>query len=511
MSHRVTTSLHEQLVPSRRGGARLPIVPRSYPVLTAADMSWIGDRAAAEQAREPFLDTVEPFGRVATGSQPGPSLILEDHSAVSLFRGRGNAALAYRSLLLAGDDDIMAVDVPRRPDFEAYCRDHLGLGKVEVLRPRADAGEGLAEQCLRDTTFVQHVARRARAAGALTILPYMGSGPVWRLAGAIAERAGIEVRVAAPPPRLTRRVNDKLWFTRVAGELFGAQSVPEASAVHGMAALAGRLAALARRHATVAVKLPSSAGSSGNLVFDSADLAGMGLAAVRDRVAELLADLGWGGDFPLMVTDWEGPLWASPSAQLWIPPPGAGPPVLEGLFDQIVAGSVARFSGCRPCALPAHLQDLMAAQAVRLGALFQALGYMGRCSFDAIVIGRDPWRACLHWVECNGRWGGVSIPMTLANRCEGDWTRRPFVTIERPVPARCATSIDALLDALGDALYHPCQDRGGAVVLSPAFLDHGRLSLMVLGDHAQHAMDTAEAVIERLWDRLGDHLGDPRG
>ena len=44
---------------------------------------------------------------------------------------------------------------------------------------------------------------------------------------------------------------------------------------------------------------------------------------------------------------------------------------------------------------------------------------------DAILIGESLADARLHWIECNGRWGGVSIPMTLANRLTGDWARHP--------------------------------------------------------------------------------------
>ena len=40
----------------------------------------------------------------------------------------------------------------------------------------------------------------------------------------------------------------------------------------GPAALTGRVAALARRYDRIAIKLPDSAGSAGNLSLDSADI-----------------------------------------------------------------------------------------------------------------------------------------------------------------------------------------------------------------------------------------------
>lgn len=495
-------NVHARSLPWQCGGAQLPIVPQPYPALIpAADMRRIQHLAAAELAADPLLGSLDAFGKAVTaGLTPGPSLLLEDHSGITLFATQGgNSALAYRALMLAGDGDIVAVQAPRYPDFEDYVRDVLRLGACQVMAAQGRArSSGLADECYQDPGLLHHVIKRARTAGGLNVIPYMGTGSVWRLAAAIAEGSGTRVHVAAPPPRLTRQVNDKVWFTRVASKLLGAQAVPETSAVFGMAALTGRLAALSRQHATVAVKLPSSASSSGNLVLASMDLAGLGMRELRDHVAEPLVHLGWQGEFPLLVTVWEGPLVCSPSAQLWIPPAGQGAPAVEGIFDQIVIGTICRFSGAVPSTLPMDMKQHMAEQALRLGALFQALGYVGRCSFDAIVIGQGAG-TCLHWVECNGRWGGVSIPMTLANRLEGHRAHCPLVIMERRLPGQGMASMQALLDALGPMLYRPLDSPSGAIVLSPSFL-HGsrRLALMVVGHDSEHALHTAQALFEAL-------------
>src|SRR5690606_17302709 len=113
-----------------------------------------------------------------------------------------------------------------------------------------------------------------------------------------------------------------------------------------------------------------------------------------------------------------------PSVQLWIPPRPAAEegapadPVVEGVFTQLL-GSAGEFMGGAPSRLPAAVQARLAQEAVYLGGLLQALGYVGRCSLDAILVGDDPHGATPHWIECNGRWGGMSIPMTLANRLVG--------------------------------------------------------------------------------------------
>ena len=65
-----------------------------------------------------------------------------------------------------------------------------------------------------------------------------------------------------------------------------------------------------------------------------------------------------------------------------------------------------------------------------LAVLFQRLGYVGRCSFDLLVVGESLATARAEFLECNGRWGGTSGPMMLMNRLFGDWATRPYATME---------------------------------------------------------------------------------
>jgi hypothetical protein len=447
-----------------RTRASLPVVPQlrvEFGEDERRDISRIAERLLAD---EPLLCATEPFGAtVKSGLGARPGLFLEDHSWISLFDSRGDLAYSYRALLLAGDGDLVAIGAPRSAEFERYCRDLLGLGRAEVLFPAAlGTGLPLAVRCARDPAVLDLASDRARSAGGFNVVPYMGTGGVWMLAGKIAARSGVEVRVAAPPPRLTSRVNDKLWFAQRVTELFGGRALPPASAAFSLAALAGRLAALARRHAAVAVKLTGSASSAGNIVLESEQLAGVSLGALRNRLHRLLQGVGWRGEFPLLVTAWEHPITASPSVQLWIPERGAGDIAVEGIFDQTVLGTARVFSGAAPTALPGRWQGLLAVEAAQLGCLFQELGYFGRCSFDAILVGETLTSADLHWVECNGRWGGTSIQME-------------------------------------QELFRPPGRKGGLVVLSPSRIEDGSgYELAALGDTLVTARNLAENISLRL-------------
>jgi hypothetical protein len=200
-----------------------------------------------------------------------------------------------------------------------------------------------------------------------------------------------------------------------------------------------------------------------------------------------------------MVTAWEQPVAASPSVQLWIPERESGGPIVEGIFDQTVSGRAAIFSGAAPSALSPSWQQRLADQAARVGRLFQELGYFGRCSFDAILVGKEKGGAEIHWVQCNGRWGGVSIPMTVANRLVGDWTRRPPVIIERRELHGSRRDLQAILDELADELYMPDTHPTGAVILYPGRLEEGTgFGVMVLGETLEAARAQADSVAAKL-------------
>ncbi|MGI9227281.1 MAG: hypothetical protein ACR2PU_00675, partial [Gammaproteobacteria bacterium] len=130
--------------------------------------------------------------------------------------------------------------------------------------------------------------------------------------------------------------------------------------------------------------------------------------------------------------------------------------------------------------------------------------YFGRCSFDAILIGRDLSQATLHWVECNGRWGGVSIPITLANRLVGNWQNHPFVIIEEGHLNLPDANLSWLLRIIKDKLYSPTKSAVGAVVLSPGKIESGTgYELMVFGNNVIDAVAIADTIKTKLVSALG--------
>ncbi|HVW33182.1 MAG TPA: hypothetical protein VHL53_11635, partial [Acidimicrobiia bacterium] len=453
--------------------------------------------------RDPALaaDPLGPAGggRVRQGAGDGPALIFEDHGEIPLFTGADPSPLEYRSMLLAGDGDLFALAGSRNPDFEAYGRDVLRLGTVEILARPDGPARALPDALRADRASMTRLVRRAREHGALTVVPYLSTAAAWELAGAIAAGSGADVSVLAPPPVLAARVNDKSWFSARVAEVLGPDAIPETGWAADPFELTGALHLLAKRHSRLVVKMPDSAGGVGNVVLDSAVVARLDHDRLLAHVWEQTGRAGRGWTFPLLVGAWDHPVVDSPSVQLWVPPTGDSLPIVEGVFSQVLKGARGTFVGAAPTGLPAGWQARLATEAVRLARLFQELGYVGRCSFDAVLAGSDLESAAVHWVDANGRWGGVSIALTAANRLTGDWQRRPFVIVQRSRLRMEPRPLPAVLDAIGPQLFRPSDGRTGAVVLAPCRLVEGTgLNLMVLAADVTAAEADAATVKARL-------------
>lgn len=480
----------------------LPICAGPAPDIGPDERRRLHEIVAKVLRQEPLLASTAAFGsRVRAGIGAGPAVFFEDGSEIALAR-HSNSVHEYRSLLLAGTGDHVIVGGMREPAFEDYCARRLGLGRPLVIRAAPVTGrrpQPLAVRCRRDRPLLARLVRAARQGGDLTLITYMATGGVWRLAGRIAEESGVDVLVAGPPPRLCRRVNDKIWFARRVREVLGRDALPLSYASFGPVALAARLAAMARRFECLVIKVPSSAGSAGTIVFRARDLRGRKLVEIRDRLIDELTARGWSGTYPLMIGVWEYPVIDTPSVQLWIPPSDQGPPLVEGVFSQIVEGEIAAFGGAVPSDLPAAQQCRLADEALRVGFVLQQLGYFGRCSFDAMLVGGSRDDAELHWVECNGRWGGVSIPMTLLNRLFNGAGNRQYIILQdapvltRPVPFDCVCA------AFEPQLLNLDEDGGGIVLLSPGPTSRG-IGLHLLAVAADRP--AARCVVDRALQTL---------
>lgn len=455
----------------------LPIVPSMRERLDAGERRHIRKIAAEVMQREPALAGAHPFGRAArSGMADGLWLVIGDTREIALAKPGERASFEHRLSFLARGGDMVVWGEAPHEDFERYRAERLGLGSTVNIVARAPSKNALlplAARCLLDAAAFSQIVEKTKEAGGLTIVPHIGMGSVWRLAAAIAQASGRDILVASPGPHLTRRVNDKLWFARLAGAILGETTLPPTYAAYGPAALAHRIRALARTAERVVVKVPDSAGGMGNLRLSSQEIRGASLCEIKNRILCALCAAGWCHSYPLLFGVWEAPTLASPSVQLWIPALEDGAPIIEGLFEQVLEGERGSFVGSVPADLPEQWRRQLARGAMRLAVALQLLGYFGRCSLDALLVGRSFDGAVLHWIECNGRWGGVSIPMTVTNRLSGG-IKRDFVVVQRTQDHRPPRPFADALHALDPVLFTPGRRETGAILLSPVEIEEGR-------------------------------------
>ncbi|AHD03716.1 hypothetical protein METH_23070 (plasmid) [Leisingera methylohalidivorans DSM 14336] len=392
-------------------------------------------------------------------------MFIGDQVGIALFTPAMVRFHDHRMALLAKPGDIVVVR-QRCPEFEAYLSEYLGISQVRFLEARAADPASVAKQCWSDPRLFRNLQEVLEAAGSLTLYAYLVTGHLWQLAEALAAAAQLPVYVAGPSPRISRRVNDKLWFWNVAREIAGQDSVPPTAFAFGPAAAAGQIARLARNSEQVVVKVPDSAGAAGNILFSAAQVKALGTAGLRGQLEQQLRATGWAGGYPVLVGVWESGVKKSPSVQMWLPHAEEGPPEILGVFEQRVVGHEGKFVGARFASLDREMEGKLAGDALRLATMFQKAGYFGPCSLDAVLRETPSEDDQLHWIECNGRWSGVSIPLAAAVHLLG---QRPegIVVVQENLELEAPYEVSLQCSSLGDLLFRRGQSREGIVLISP--------------------------------------------
>ena len=432
-----------------------------------------------------------------------PFIFFGDQAEILLLDRSTNDELEYRLSLLASDGDLVVLGCERNTHFEDYRTDILKLGECHYLGVSGTRNANSTRvptlvRCLEDDAAFAALAEFVRGVGGATLVPHISTGRVWALARRLGQETGKPVNVAGPPPAVARYANDKLRFSGLVRALFGPYGGMSEVAAHGMAALVARVNTMARSNDKLVLKLPSSAGSAGNFPIFSEDVAGMSPNALSAYLRHVITRAVDPPQFPMIVQVWENKVLSSPSVQLWIPKPEAGDPVIEGVFEQVLTGAKGRYAGAQPWqGEDGRIADLCR-EGMMLGLAMQGLGYYGRCSFDAVLSGDRMETATLHWVECNGRWGGVSVPMTLLNRLFGAEGPPPYTILHGFGHGGGVASFADGLDRLGDLLWRPGRQSGVIFDTPSGFVPGQGFHLISLGGSIQASRDQAEALNRRL-------------
>lgn len=449
-------------------------------------------------ADEPALLSSLDIGPwVSQGCGFGPSLLIGDQSEISLMRKAQWSHLDHRMAHLAKPGDVVLVR-NKDQEFETYLIQFRGLENVTFLSVDAADDTPMAKQAYITPALLDPLMALARTAGGLTITSYLTTQNTWRLAKVIGDAARCMIHVNGPSPRISRRTNDKLWFTRLARQVIGTDAVPPTMSAYGPDAAAALVARFAKTAEQVVVKIPDSAGSAGNIRFESAFLKSKTAAQISAILQYQLHATGWPDTYPILVGVWDSDVTCTPSVQLSLPHLIDGPPICHGVFEQQVFGDTGAFVGAIRSTLPEKIQRKLIVQSAAIATVLQNLGYYGRCSFDAVICNRLDDENTIHWIECNGRWSGVSIPLDILRSIPSHSSETGALILQSPLPGiRISTS--QAIKALRTTLYHHAMSSGGVILLSPPPSANGSIAnLLIFGDTQSIMASTGDAAIQSL-------------
>ena len=424
------------------------------------------------------------------GESGYPTLYLDDVSEIP-FLGNiiGIEEYQHRARVRAGVGDLYAAVTPPVEGYEEYCRDALRMGSPEpVIAEIVTSPLAVAKACGCGTALAQ-IVERARAAGGLLIHPYMSIEPVWELAARVEADANVPAKVIGPPPPVTWIANDKKSFSELVEQTLGKEWLVRTEIAREPRVIARHLREIAKTCVRVGLKRTRCASAMGNEVFDSAELLEQD---VEDVVRAFLERTEWDGAEDVLAVAWEE-TDLSPSTQTWIPPRGQGKPIVEGVYEQILKGPEKIFVGSRPLT---HLIAVeLATASTRVATALQELGYVGRCSFDFIVLDNERAR----FTECNGRWGGTSIPMSLVDRLVPS-NRPPYRAQDYVSEHLVGTSFEEVQSRLRSELYHPASGEGRFILYNVGPLrESGKLDVIAIGETQQEAEAALEVELAGLF------------
>lgn len=423
-----------------------------------------------------------------------PTLHLDDLSGIPFLDGvSGIEEYQHRARARCMDGDLFASVTDPIEGYEAYCREALGLGVPRFIRALPTVPSlAVAKSCREEPAF----STIAAAAGeGLLIHPYMSMESVWDLAAKLGKTTGAPISVLGPPPPVTWIANDKALFDELVEAVLGREWLVDTARVQTPDALGDAVWELASRHRKVGLKRTRCASAMGNEVHEASALHALGREGVQERVNHFLSRTRWEGDEELLAVAWEE-TDLSPSTQLWIPPASQGGPRLDGVYEQILHGPEKIFIGSRPAALEPEVRRELSAAALRVAAGLQALGYVGRCSFDHLVVGDR-----LLFTECNGRWGGTSTPMSLLDRLFE--VRPPYRAQDVEHQSLKGRPFADITAALGEDLWTVHNPSGRFILYNPGPLrTAGKVDVISI---AATQAEAERGLLEILPERLGLH------
>jgi len=411
-----------------------------------------------------------------------------------------------RSRTRAGEGDFFAATKEELKDYEAYNQKYLKLGNPQFLFVGGSDEDAfyITKGVSNNKSVFSELSEIAKKGGLGMIHPYMGVYAAWELAANLSKGSPEPIKVLSPPPPMTNFANNKSKFTALVIDLLGEENVTKSLSSAEPKQIAKNLKKLSKDYKELALKIATYTSGMGNALFSGEKVAAMKDDEVLRLVEDYLVTHEWDKKESVLAVEWKHDVLQSPSTQTWIPPKEDGLPIIEGVYEQFLIGPKRVFEGSSPSILGKDLQEKMARNSFLIAMVFQEMGYIGRCSFDLIISGKKFETSIDSFVECNGRWGGTSIPMSLVNRIFGDYRKIKYRATDYIDNRLKGLNFTQLMEIFKDDLYDRETGKGRFVFYNPGCLtDYGKFDVISIGASREEAFAGIDKVIP---DKLNHHF-----
>ena len=476
--------------------------------LTSTQLSRTNKITSRYLQNKPTLGSTNVFGvGVSQGHSPGPCIFVGEIFNVESTVSDRITDMEYLMTLIAREGDVMLLNGDRNCEFEKYRQNELRLGNIEIIETSKEELTSLNSTTPKPSLkrLIDYI-QTTFTTETINIIPFCGSSALWSLAGYIATQTGLNVSVAAPAPKLTPLVNDRLWFRELAKSLFEPDEIPMTKPAYGPESLLHLVRAFAKNYSKVVVRISNGIDIYCNVKMNSETI----MSSTDDELGTLLTvvlkDHDWNNKYPLMVEVWDTEVLSNPSVQVWVPAKGTGSPIVEGIFDRSLLNATDGLVIAKPAEIPPHLEQIVIDEAIQLAVALQQLGYFGKLDIEGIISGSNITNSQLYWTGCNGRWSGLTLPVALSNRLFD--TKNITVSIAQLTFKDAANSCFSVIHAaLHDLLYTRSNKEGRVLLLVPCGSSR-IIKFMTVGHSSAQTEKIAKEVATRLI-RLNELRLDP--
>jgi len=429
----------------------------------------------------------------------GRGIHLDDSSRIPLIERLPMAAgFQLRARLRAASGDVVLSNCEPPRAYESYNSDRLGLGSTMWLQPGYNKESmAVTDDCLASAECLETLARLLAVSGGGYIHPYVSFEEIWLLAQELSNRSNSTVSVVGPIPAVAGLVNNKCRFLEFARVIAGGAATVPFAVGSSPSVVANLLQQLSRSTNRLLVRLPDSTAGLGTAIVDTSSLPAAN--HLTSYVEAMLAALGWDGRADVLLSPWISSLM-SVSTQMWIPPLRLGLPVCEGIYEQYLhPRNGMQFWGAKPVQLPDNINAELLRLSRVICAALQRAGYIGRCSYDFLLVGEHLASSRPIFVECNGRWGGTSSVMSLVDRISPASGRLAHSFGPIADDALRGVSFDDILKTFRSELFESrTGSRRGVMLYNVGGLAAGRVDIC--------AVDADQKSAVQLWEECARKL-----